>query len=206
MPILKKSASFANSSARITLAGVSIIIPVSISSQNALPSSRSSFLHSSTTSFASLNSSRDIIIGNIIRTFPKALARSIARSCSLNISFISSDMRIALQPRNGLSSFSKSKYGSSLSPPISSVRIVSSCGQSMAARLYTSNCSSSVGKCVFSIYKSSLLKRPTPSIFTGSAFSMSSALPALIQSEIFLPSFVITGLFLNFSGRCFSFI
>ena len=66
------------------------------------------------------------IIGNIMASFPNALALNIALNCVLNIVGLSKHSLIALYPKNGFASFSNFRYFSSLSPPISNVLIIAS--------------------------------------------------------------------------------
>ena len=79
VPIEKKSHSFASSSAMITAAGVSTIIPTVYVPILTFFSS-SSFVHSAKSSLHSLSSLVLIIIGNIIPKFPNADALNNALS------------------------------------------------------------------------------------------------------------------------------
>ena len=142
--------------------GVSTMMPISRFSSNALPSFFSSALHSSMMAYILVISSTEITIGNITRSLPKALARSTARICGLMISRRSKYIRIARHPKNGSSG--NLMQSAALSPPISSVRMITAPGaMASAAALYASNCSSSLGSVGRDIYKNSVRNRPTPS-------------------------------------------
>ncbi len=80
VPTLKKSTSFASSALIITDAGVSIIIPISTSLEKAMPSFDKSLLTCSIIDLICFTSSTEIIIGNIIASFPKVDARYNALS------------------------------------------------------------------------------------------------------------------------------
>ena len=178
VPIEKKSTFFANSFARMAAEGISIIIPTGILSFIKTPS----FLKASATfwssSLAASNSSIDEIIGNIIARFPYSDARSNARSCVWNSSFLFRHNRIARKPRNGLLSSSISIAFCGLSPPMSSVLTITRFVPiTSKAFLYSWNCSSSEGNVSRFKYKNSLLKSPIPSAPSWSAFRASAPFP-----------------------------
>ncbi len=111
-------------SAESAALGISIIAPTSIFSSKGMPSARSSARHSSSMALARRTSSTPEIIGYIIRTLPTALARRIARSCVLKTSSRSRQKRMARQPRKGLISSGRFSAVMDLSPPRSSVRMM----------------------------------------------------------------------------------
>ena len=94
VPREKNSTSSASSSARRTAAGVSTMMPISTLPM-ATPRSSSSARHSSKISLASRTSRTEMIMGNMTETVPKALARRMARSWVLKISFRVRQMRMA---------------------------------------------------------------------------------------------------------------
>ena len=94
VPREKNCTSWASSSAIITEAGVSIITPIS-TSPIGTPWVFSSARHSSRISLASRTSRTEMIMGNMMDTVPKALARRIARSWVLNTSRRVRQMRMA---------------------------------------------------------------------------------------------------------------
>jgi len=70
--------------------------------------------------------------------------------------------------------------------------------------LYASNCSSSVGIVSESIYKNSLLNKPTPSAPFSITASISLGVPILATTSVLYPSLVMLFLFLNFAKLPFS--
>ena len=79
----------------------------------------------------------------------------------------------------------------SLSPPTSSVRITTGSGEkAFAALQYASNCSSSSGALVRSIYRNSVRNKPTPSASAALADSASSTLPILAKISLIVPEAV----------------
>ena len=126
----------------------------------------------------------------------------------MNISPLSRQNLIARYPKKGLVSFVSPMYGISLSPPISSVLIVSGIPfVSTAAFLYSSNCSSSVGSAFLLRKRNSVLKSPTPSAPALTALAASSAPPILAASITFFPSAVSVLLLINVfnSSMCSSY-
>ena len=65
-----------------------------------------------------------MIIGKSIETFPCRPARRIARTWVTKSLAFSKKIRVDRQPMNGLASPRRPRYGTVLSPPRSSVRIV----------------------------------------------------------------------------------
>ena len=104
--------------------GISTIAPISSFSSNGIFSARSSALHFSTSALAWFSSSRPEIIGYIIFTLPSALARRMARNWVRNSSGCARQKRIARQPRNGFISCASCRCEANLSPPKSSVRMM----------------------------------------------------------------------------------
>ena len=135
VPMLKNAQSFAKISAVIAALGISIIAPTCSFSSKATPRDFNSTMHSPSTIFARRSSSLPLIIGYITRTVPCALARRIARSWSLKIPWCSRQNRIARNPMNGLFSFGNRSGlpAIGLSPPRSSVRMITGSGASDSA-------------------------------------------------------------------------
>ena len=129
----------------------------------------------------------------MIDRFPNADARSIARSCVLNTSSLSSDTRIPRYPIAGFLSSPRSRQSAVLSPPISAVRITTFLIPiDSAASLYTWNWYSSVGGFEpLSMYKNSLRNNPMPPASLRRTFSISSLVPIFAQTSIFCPLWVI---------------
>ena len=149
-----------------------------------MPILRKSALHSATSFLPSRSSSIVVMSGNIILMSPNALARKMALICDLKSSRFLRQYLIARNPMNGFSSFSSPRYGMSLSPPISSVLIISDLPFKIrAAFLYASYCSSSVGIEVLSMNRNSVLKSPTPSPSASTALTASSGFPMLQKSS-----------------------
>ena len=141
-----------------------------------------------------------------MRISPYALARRSARSCARYKSFCFKQTRIARYPRNGLSSFSRFKYGISLSPPTSNVRIITGFPCMVSATcLYAWNCSSSEGVLVRSINKNSVRNNPTPSPSRSNTMSLSCGFPMLQTNSTCFPSAVIVGFPTNARSASFSF-
>ena len=135
------------------------------------------------------------------------LALNIALNCVLNKDTLSKQSLIALYPKNGLSSFSSCKYFNFLSPPTSSVLIITGLSSIFSATsLYAKNCSSSVGIFSLSIYKNSLLNSPTPSAEFFSIISTSAGVPIFATNSTTYPSLVFVTSSLNFSNSSFSFV
>ena len=100
-----------------------------------MPSFSSSSMQRSTISLPRRTSESAEIIGNITAILPFALARKTARICSRNIAGRASETRMPRQPRKGFGSGSVSGSTGNLSPPASSVRTITVCGDiSMATR------------------------------------------------------------------------
>ena len=146
VPMLKKRTSRERWSATRTALGVSIMTPTSIHGLKGIPSPASSCLHSSRMALARLSSSMPEIMGYMTRMLFNTAARKIARSCVLKMAGFSRQNRIARQPRKGFSSSQVSRLDATLSPPISSVRMMTLWGKACSAALrYCWSCSSSVG-------------------------------------------------------------
>ena len=88
----------------VMAAGTSIITPVLTSSPNGTPSRRRFRRDSSTSLLTCRSSSRVVIIGKSIATFPCLPARRIARICPSKSLGCSNESRIDRQPMNGLAS------------------------------------------------------------------------------------------------------
>ena len=189
VPMLKNFTRLARLSAIIAADGVSIITPISTSSANATPSSRSCSRHSSSNTFAASSSSTPEIIGYMIFRLPKTLARRMARSCVRNRSFSWRHSRMARHPRNGFISSATFTCESSLSPPRSSVRMITGSGASDSVTLrYAANCSSSSGRSLRLMNKNSVRNRPTPIAPHWRTLSTSAARSMLAERMIRWPS------------------
>ena len=134
VPTLKKSTSAAIWSAIRAALGTSIMAPISMRRLCSTPSLSSSSAHSSSKRRHVFTSSRVESMGNITLTSPAAPARRMARICVLNISVLARVSRTPRQPRKGFASGSARPSGS-LSPPISTVRIITPSGAMPLATL-----------------------------------------------------------------------
>jgi len=127
VPMLKKSMLRANRSESIAAEGTSTIMPnCTFSATGFWSPCRFSFSRSSN-AFISSISSCSAIIGTIMRKSTPTPACSKARTCVRIRSSRPCSIRTPRHPKKGLSSFGKSRYGISLSPPISSVRTTIGC-------------------------------------------------------------------------------
>ena len=149
--------------------------------------------------FTLRTSSSDVTSGIIILTLPNALALNIALSCVVKTSTLPRQNLIARYPRNGLVSFASPIYGIFLSPPTSSVLIVSVFPfKTIAAFLYASNCFSSSGIETPFINRNSVLNSPTPSAPLFIPFTASSSFPILAARHTLYPSDVTVSLSIYF--------
>ena len=104
--------------------GISIIAPTSMFlAKRCLFFLHSAFASSNNASACSISSMPEIM-GNIMRTFPSTLARSMARNCTLNNPGLERERRIARQPSRWFFSFTVKSSGTTLSPPTSEVLMV----------------------------------------------------------------------------------
>ena len=122
-------------SAEMAALGISIIAPTSALSIERLPSRCAIPLCTrSRICRARRNSSSPEIIGNMIFTFPTALARKIARNCALKISGFSRQKRMARSAEKWIQFIGDyRRRPASLSPPRSKVRMISGCGRTLLA-------------------------------------------------------------------------
>ena len=124
-----------------------------------------------------------------------AAARAIARSCATRRSGRVRPSRIPRTPRNGFASTGRSRYGTSLSPPISASRMTTGRSGPNAARTvrYARACSSSSGGRFRPRNRNSVRNSPTPSAPTRRARSASSGPPRFATRRIGWPSAVAPG-------------
>ena len=147
----------------------------------------------------------------MIRRFPFIDERRSARSCVRKMSGFDRQNRMARQPRSGLASVSREKPGMTLSPPRSSVRMVTLRPRiAFRTLLYAWYWSSSDGKWLGWRKRNSERKSPIPSppcvrtesTSSGSSMlaSMETSLPSTVSAGSCLSSFRMTYL------RCHSFL
>ena len=133
----------------------------------------------------------------MMRKWRSTAARRMARNCNMNKSVLRRLMRMPRTPKNGFGSGGSLIYGTSLSPPTSSVRTVT--GQTpMVSPICNKafRCSSSLGGVSRVRNRNSVRNRPMPSAPFLTALRTSCTLPTLAKTSTRCPSRVTAGAWL----------